>query len=634
MNEITSIEVLANKWGIEKSLTDKLLKKGYNDFFSVQQRVIPVLISQNAHYCVIPQDLCVSAPTGSGKTLAYAVPIVDHLLKRPSSFASVFKTLRALVLLPSRELAVQVHQVFEELTEGTNVKVLLSTGSVNIGTERKLLVGFNDDEIPKSPFLVGGSFRSFVDPIVPDCGLSLVDILVATPGRLLDHIQLTRGFTLEHLRFLILDEADRLLGNAYHSWVRALIQSTESKSLALSTWSYNYKLPSIDLKSSSSSSSHLNKKRKTMNSTFSAVDNSNPTFVDFSTFQSTKSSFHFPLQRLLFSATLTDNPSALALLGIYHPLVIHCKELYHDSHQLKQQQKREKKKKEKDEDYKQQEKEILEEEEDSGEIDELPDDELNEIFNLPETLEERILSVDLKNRLLKLVGLLVLVFHSSSREVTSEWKVKDEDYSIDYISICEKPKSVVMIFANSVESSHRLTVLLQIINNQLSSFDDNERLNSIRSDLLEYLKIGLSGSSKYLFNGRVEEMTRLINPQQRDQILSDANRGKVSIIVSSDRMARGIDLPFLKLVINYDVPGSSKTYIHRAGRTARAGKEGMCVSLIKEGQLKSFQTMRNQIRHSVPLKQCYFTQKFLKKVESIYSFSLGLLSEAIQMNKN
>jgi ATP-dependent RNA helicase DDX51/DBP6 len=623
MNEISNIEVLANKWGIEKSLTDKLLKKGYNDFFSVQQRVIPVLISQNAHYCVIPQDLCVSAPTGSGKTLAYAVPIIDHLLKKPSSFASVYKNLRALVLLPSRELAVQVHQVFEELTEGTNVKVLLSTGSVNIGTERKLLVGFNDDEIPKSSFLggTGGTFRSFVDPFVPQCGLSLVDVLIATPGRLLDHIQLTRGFTLEHLRFLILDEADRLLGNAYHSWVRALIQSTESKSLALSTWSYNGNIPSsVESKSSPFSSSHSHKKRKTMN-------DGNSSFVDFSSFQSSKSSFQFPLQRLLFSATLTDNPSALALLGIYHPLIIHCKELYKEN----DQQQRNKKKKEKDGNV-QKEEAVEEEEDDGGPIDELPDDELNEIFNLPETLEERILSVDVKNRLLKLVGLLLLVFHSTSREITSEWKIKaDKDYTIDYISICEKQKSVVMIFANSVESSHRLTVLLQIINNQLSSFDNNEQLNSIRNELAEYFQIVSSSSSQYLFNGRVEEMTRLINPQRRDQILSDANSGKVSIIVSSDRMARGIDLPFLKLVINYDLPRSSKTYIHRAGRTARAGKEGMCVSLIKEGQFMAFQTMRNQIRQQgSPLKQCYFTQKYLKKVESIYSYSLGLLSEAIQ----
>jgi superfamily II DNA/RNA helicase len=53
-----------------------------------------------------------------------------------------------------------------------------------------------------------------------------VDILVCTPGRLLEHLQATAGFSLQHLRFLVMDEADRLLGNAYDHWVRSLVSST------------------------------------------------------------------------------------------------------------------------------------------------------------------------------------------------------------------------------------------------------------------------------------------------------------------------------------------------------------------------------------------------------------------------
>ena len=60
-------------------------------------------------------------------------------------------------------------------------------------------------------------------------------------------------------------------------------------------------------------------------------------------------------------------------------------------------------------------------------------------------------------------------------------------------------------------------------------------------------------------------------------------------------MARGIDLPHVSLVVNYDAPSEARTYVHRVGRTARAGREGTAVTLVKVGQERRFAAMRLQI---------------------------------------
>jgi ATP-dependent RNA helicase DDX51/DBP6 len=114
------------EWGIEPRLAENLQKEGINSFFPVQNDVIPVLLRQNSSYCIKPQDICVSAPTGSGKTLSYALPIVNTLLREPS------RRLRAIILLPSRELAKQVHGVMANLMKGTHLKVAIATGQVGV----------------------------------------------------------------------------------------------------------------------------------------------------------------------------------------------------------------------------------------------------------------------------------------------------------------------------------------------------------------------------------------------------------------------------------------------------------------------------------------------------------------------
>jgi len=133
------------------------------------------------------RDLCINSPTGSGKTLAYALPIVQKLLP-----TSTVKCLRALVVVPTRDLALQVKQVFDAIALPLGLRVGLAVGQSSVA-----------DEISSLIYLPGE--EEGVDPgfLSPFWFQSKVDILVATPGRLVDHVNLSRGFTLKHLHYLV-----------------------------------------------------------------------------------------------------------------------------------------------------------------------------------------------------------------------------------------------------------------------------------------------------------------------------------------------------------------------------------------------------------------------------------------------
>jgi len=166
--------------GLHKFIQDALRRNKIKNFFPVQQQVIPFLLQNNNLLCR-PNDICVSAPTGSGKTLAFVLPTIQILSRE------TVRRLRCLVVLPVHDLAVQIHRVYSNYCTGTKLKVVLISGQSSFGEEQKLLVR-------------KGCYDNY---------LSQADIVVCTPGRLVDHLQRTPGFSLKYLRFLIIDEADR-----------------------------------------------------------------------------------------------------------------------------------------------------------------------------------------------------------------------------------------------------------------------------------------------------------------------------------------------------------------------------------------------------------------------------------------
>ena len=168
---------------LDDFLMQKLRAKGFTKFFPVQRKLIPeILFNLKTKDLFRPQDICVSSPTGSGKSLAFVLPIIQTLLKR------IQTEIRALVILPSRDLALQVFNIFQEFTQGSNLNVLLSVGHCSLQDDISSIV--KQEEY---------GFRT------------LIDILITTPSRLINLIEDCPGFNLRNLEILVLDETDRIM---------------------------------------------------------------------------------------------------------------------------------------------------------------------------------------------------------------------------------------------------------------------------------------------------------------------------------------------------------------------------------------------------------------------------------------
>jgi ATP-dependent RNA helicase RhlE len=150
---------------------------GFTEPMAIQQDAIPPALEG--------RDVLACAPTGSGKTAAFALPILQRLLPRPRGAT------RALVLTPTRELAAQIEQHVTQLAAGTPLSAGAVVGGVAMGPQER-------------------AFRAGVD------------VLVATPGRLLDHFRFPYA-RLAALEILVLDEADRMLDMGFLPDVRRVL---------------------------------------------------------------------------------------------------------------------------------------------------------------------------------------------------------------------------------------------------------------------------------------------------------------------------------------------------------------------------------------------------------------------------
>ena len=158
--------------GLAPPLLKAVVDTGYTTPTPIQAKAIPLALQG--------LDLMAGAQTGTGKTAAFALPILQKLLPFASSSASPAKhPIRALVLVPTRELAIQVEESFKVYAKHTSLKSLVVFGGVDIRTQ--------------TPHLKTG-----------------IEILVATPGRLLDHVE-QKTLNLGQVQILVLDEADRML---------------------------------------------------------------------------------------------------------------------------------------------------------------------------------------------------------------------------------------------------------------------------------------------------------------------------------------------------------------------------------------------------------------------------------------
>ncbi|HYD77611.1 DEAD/DEAH box helicase [Ramlibacter sp.] len=161
-----------SKLSLAEPLARAVAEMGYEQMTPIQAQAIPVVLTG--------QDVMGAAQTGTGKTAAFSLPLLQRLLKYENSSTSPARhPVRALVLLPTRELADQVAQQVKLYAKYTNLRSTVVFGGI--------------DMKPQTAELKKG-----------------VEVLVATPGRLLDHIE-AKNAVLNQVEYVVLDEADRML---------------------------------------------------------------------------------------------------------------------------------------------------------------------------------------------------------------------------------------------------------------------------------------------------------------------------------------------------------------------------------------------------------------------------------------
>ncbi|RZF42739.1 hypothetical protein LSTR_LSTR007716 [Laodelphax striatellus] len=178
---------------------------GITETTQVQQMSIPILLQGN--------DALIRSQTGSGKTLAYAIPIL-HMLQQFEPKITRADGIKALVVIPTRELALQTYECFNKLIRSFAwlVPGLLVGGEKKKSEKARLRKGIN--------ILIGTPGRLLDHVENTKCvNLSTVrkgiNILIGTPGRLLDHVENTKCVNLSTVQWFVLDEADRLLDMGY-----------------------------------------------------------------------------------------------------------------------------------------------------------------------------------------------------------------------------------------------------------------------------------------------------------------------------------------------------------------------------------------------------------------------------------
>lgn len=165
-----------------------LKQEGYTQPTPIQEQSIPLILKG--------KDLLGCAQTGTGKTAAFAIPILQLLYQQKQQHKEQ-KTIKSLILTPTRELAIQIEESFNAYGRNTGLKHLVIFGGVS--------------QNPQTEALRRG-----------------VDILVATPGRLLDLMN-QRFVHLEHIQILVLDEADRMLDMGFVNDVKKVIAKLPAK---------------------------------------------------------------------------------------------------------------------------------------------------------------------------------------------------------------------------------------------------------------------------------------------------------------------------------------------------------------------------------------------------------------------
>ncbi|KAK6430380.1 ATP-dependent RNA helicase dbp6 [Oleoguttula sp. CCFEE 5521] len=556
---------------LPNEVVERLRLSGFSNAMPVQQALIPLLTppgTQGAKYSKIAEsivpDIAVSAPTGSGKTIAYLLPIIEAL---KAGFASP-ETLRALIVVPTRELVAQVTAVAESLLKGSDLTVGIATGSSKLSDEQQRLIKTGSKYHPAHykalmdraqrrdypPAEDSEEFDDFVNEMenwddrlereiqdalhgLPDhvpTYTSAVDILVCTPGRLLEHMSSTIGFSIVHSEWLVLDEADKLLDQQYDGFLERL----------------NDELSRPRTKNEQGAREVYLRARGAWDDRFEQR-----------------------VRKVVLSATMTRDIGKLSALKLKRPQMV-----------------------------------VVQGAESDEPMDDVQGD--GDHYELPSTLTEYCVPVgDGSDKPLHLVALLEWRLLGSRSKQRLERKGRTNGLSIGRSFDHENEVRLDSDSDASASSSTTSTISEDVDSDSSQSLHEGDEADdkadrpsakSSSSDTTAPSPTILIFTSSTESAERLTYLLQKLRPDWAKWISSlTKTSGKASkessskfmpvITIATDRAGRGIDAlqgRRISHVIQYDVPHSLTAYVHRVGRSARAGDSGEAWTLYTDPQAR------------------------------------------------
>ncbi|EPY33173.1 ATP-dependent RNA helicase DDX51/DBP6 [Angomonas deanei] len=519
----------------------------------IQSVMVPAVL-QGLQCVSLPLDVSLTAPTGSGKTLCYVLPMLVDIAARRRGLDT--PELRALVLVPTRALGLQVVQEIEKLTRHTSITVTsLCEEKTTVKEEGARLVRAVQEE--------GGQVRYY----------SNTDIIVSTPQRLLTHLDTTVGLALATLRLLVIDEADQVLVGSFATFVAKVLARYDSEV---------ERIVAEDKPTTPEGNQAQNRNNTSLMQNILHNSETNP-------------KARFVLQKILCSATLSARVASTSDIHLrncrYYFLDTNGEEVVEGDDIDPNRKSLTIKEKKKTEAAVQQTR-----------------------FSLPPKLQEHIIFVRDEYRtavLLKLVSTLVRKIEQSiklrrvqqkTEQLKQEEEVTGEQPNQEQEGEEEKEASPVKTADSTTEEGYPSLEDCLACGTVILLFCDSAEEARVVGHFL--MAAGLSSN--------VLEFTSIATEEERRRALLQKNSARnVTVIVCSDAHMRGLDIHNVGHVVLYRAPQTLAAFVHRAGRTARAMLPGhLHVLLTKESstgeesqsEVSQYLHLTAQVRRTLPLR--------------------------------
>ncbi|KAI9004101.1 P-loop containing nucleoside triphosphate hydrolase protein [Gaertneriomyces semiglobifer] len=481
---------------------------------AIQRASLPTLLKPDA------RDHVLQAQTGSGKTLAFLLPIIHKILhaeqERPTLDRSV-GTL-AIILTPTRELAKQIETVLGDL--------LRYTGHSAVADEEDEDAAKPPQESPSQAplgesqkarhWMVAGHIMGGEKKKSEKARLRKgVTIVVATPGRLLDHLKTTKAFECGNLRWLVLDEADRLLELGFEETLKEILQL-------------------------------LQQKRE------NAVRTRKRMFVR---------AWPADRQTILCSATIQGGVQRLAEETLQDPEFVRAESTTSGN-------------------------------DTKGDIDGIQYDAGDgEKLVVPRQLKQQHTIVPAKLRLVTLVGML-----------KSLTKAGRHSKVMVFVSCTDSVDFLYHVLSNGHKEPAEEVSDLEEDDDDEENDPSEKRRRKVDKELNPDLAppdAGLiqTGSETPLFPSAVLFKLHGSLPQSARTAAYNAflnTKNRPSVLFCTDVAARGLDMPDVTAIVQYDPPTDVKDYVHRIGRTARLGREGQAILFLLPSEAEYLAILQKQ----------------------------------------